>query len=175
MERDLTIDNKNKKEENVVIFINTYNKERRKKLTTMWEDSLYNECKRKKYKIVTELRYDRKISITELYEDIKQAYKIQHFSKILVFDFREICLNALKLIGITEMLKDLGIEIEILYSDHLLSKILHENIILESYLVPDYRGSNFDLSCFFDDDDYYKFMEELEYTRSMKIIRLDNE
>lgn len=85
----------NAKDPKVAIFTNFYG---RKKLTNEWENTMFRECQIKGYEIVAEFRYNKKICISKLYENIKKEYDKHKFKKIIVIDFREICLNALKLI-----------------------------------------------------------------------------
>lgn len=151
----------------VAIFTNSYG---RKKLTNEWETTMNRECQIKGYEIVAEFRYNKQICISKLYEDIKKEYDKYNFHKIVVIDFREICLNALKLISLTEMLKDLGIEIEIVNCNLLLDEILSENVFLQTYF---YNDGDWKKVCYYDEDDYFHFMEELEYQQALDIIRLN--
>lgn len=157
----------NAKDTKVAIFTNFYG---RKKLTNEWENTMFRECQIKGYEIVAEFRYNKKICISKLYENIKKEYDKHKFKKIIVIDFREICLNALKLISLVEMLKDLGIEIEIVNCTYLLDEILSYNVFLQTYF---YDDGDWKQVCYYDEDDYFHFMEELEYQRTLEIIRLN--
>lgn len=163
---DIT-ESRNAKDTKVAVFMNSYGK---KKIANECKKELYTYCKINNYKIVSTFSYKKKVSITELYDEITKKAKKYNFQKVIVFDFREICLNALKLISLTEMLKDFGIEIEIVDCDYLLDKILSENIFLETWFEGDNQQ---DFASFYDEEDYFNFLDELEYQREIDVIRLN--
>lgn len=156
----------NNKQERVAIFMNSYGV---KRFTNECENITYNHCKIKDYEIVAEFKHKKKVTITEIYDEVIKAYKEYDFNKIVVFDFRELCLNALKLISLTEMLKDMGIEIEIVNTAYMLDEILSNNVFLETYLY----GKNGDMACYYDKEDYFSFMKELEYQQRLDLIRIN--
>lgn len=158
---------RNAKDTKVAVFMNSYGK---KKIANECKKELYTYCKINNYKIVSTFSYKGKVSITELYDKITKKAKKYNFQKVIVFDFREICLNALKLISLTEMLKDFGIEIEIVDCDYLLDQILSKNVFLETW----FEGDNHqDFASFYDEEDYFNFLDELEYQREIDVIRLN--
>lgn len=160
---------RNAKDTKVAIFMNSYG---RRKLTNEHKEILYNHCKIHNYEIVSTFSYKQKVSITELYEEITKKAKELNFTKIVVQDFREICLNALKLISLTEMLKDFGIEIEIVGCFYLLDSILSNNVFIETYFQGQAQDS---YASFYDKEDYFYFMEELEYQQVIELIRLNQD
>lgn len=158
---------KNAKKEKVAVFMNRYGK---KRLGNEWKKMLYNHCEINNYEIVSTFSYSGKVKVTELYDTIIKEAKKYNFHKIVVFDFREICLNALKLISLTEMLNDKEIKIEVVACTYLLDEILRNNIYLETWFEGERHE---DYASFYDKDDYFYFMEELEYQQQIEILRLN--